>query len=128
MIKLSQLPDNAMLTVSHRYDGEIELMDKADFLQSSYFLDYPVEPFPSVTLADKQIQTFDLFDVIERIGEDDTYEGWDLDVYNDIRNAPETEAFLNLIRMVFERHPTFWEGNPVEIDMVPGERGKEHEV
>jgi len=119
MIKLSQLPDDTMLTVSHRYDGEIELMDKADFLQSAYFLDYPVEPFPSVTLAVKQVQTFDLYDVIERIGEDDTYEDWDLDVYNDLRNAPETEAFLNLIHTVFERHPTFWEGKPIEIDMVP---------
>lgn len=119
MIKLSQLDDDAMLTVAHRYDGDIEIMDKADFLNSSYFLDYPVAPFPSVTLAVRQVQTFNLFDTIERIGEDDTYEGWDEDVYNDLRNAPETEAFLGLVNSIFERHPTYYEGNPVEIDMTP---------
>lgn len=44
-MKLSELSMDAMLTVGHRDDGNIAVMSKEDFLNSAYFLDYPVEPF-----------------------------------------------------------------------------------
>lgn len=119
MVKLSELSYKTLLCVSHRYDGEIQLMSKAEFLDSAYFLDYPTDPFPSVTLASKEIKKFDLWDTIERMGEDDTYEGWDLDVYNDLKALPETVAFMQRVKEVFEGHPIYWEGKPVEIDMFP---------
>lgn len=123
MIKLSTLPNNAMLTISpNSYCGcDLLIMDKGDFLQSAYFCDGINDPEygAKVTLAQKTVEKFILQDIIERLGEDATYEDWDLDVYNDLKDQPETAAFLALIKQVFERHPTYWEGEPVEIDMTP---------
>ena len=127
MIKLSELKNDTMLCVEDRYDGEFSVMSKEDFLESSYFFDYPVEPFPSVKLADKEIKTFDLWDAIERIGEDDTYEGWDEEVYYALKDLPATVEFLQRIKKVFENHPVYWEGKPVEIDILP-EAETEQEV
>lgn len=121
MVKLSELASDTLLCVSHRYDAEISLMSKEEFLDSAYSLDYPTDPFPSVTLAMKEIKSFDLWDTIERIGEDDTYEGWDLDVWVDLKDLPETVAFMQRVKEVFEGRPIYWEGKPVEIDMFPQE-------
>lgn len=119
MLKLSELPNNAMLCVGNNYNGDIQVMDKADFLESSYFLDYPVEPFPKVTLADPMVATFDLRYIIEGIGEDEMYEDWDDYVYDCLKDEPETKAFLDLVKRTFEAHPTYYEGKPIEIDMTP---------
>ena len=126
MIKLSTLRSDTLLCVGNNYDGELRVMDKAEFLESAYFLDYPVEPFPEVRLADPCVSTFDLRKTIERIGEDDTYEGWDEDVYDSLKNEPETKAFLELVKRTFEAHPTYYEGKLVEIDMLPPARKELH--
>lgn len=121
MIKLSELPMDAMLTVTPRRCCDLRIMDKTDFLASAYFLDGANDPEcgVTVTLAEKAVEKFNLWDAIERIGEDTTYEGWDQDVYNALKNQPETIAFLALVKQVFEGHPTYWEGEPVEVDMEP---------
>ena len=122
MIKLSELPMDAMLTISPNCcDGDLRIMDKANFLQSAFFLDGIDDPEwgAEVTLAQKTVEKFNLWDAIGRIGEDTTYEGWDQDVYNALKNQPETIAFLALVKQVFEGHPTYWEGEPVEVDMEP---------
>lgn len=119
MKKLSELSMDTMLCVGHQNDGEFDVMSKDDYLRSSQFIDYPAEPFTSVCLADKSVLTFDLFDAIERIGDDSSYEDWDEDVYNDIKDLPETKAFLEKFKEVSERNPTYWEGEAVDIDMIP---------
>ncbi|KAF5050635.1 hypothetical protein DSECCO2_427320 [anaerobic digester metagenome] len=119
MKKLSELSMDTMLCVGHQNDREFDVMPKEDYLRSYQFLDYPAEPFTSVCLADKSVLTFDLFDAIERIGDGSSYEGWDEDVYNDIKDLPETKAFLEKFKEVSERNPTYWEGEAVEIDMIP---------
>lgn len=118
MIKLSEFPNDTMLTVESNYCGDLYIMPKEDFLQSAYFLDYPVEPFPKVTVADKTVIKFDLWDWIEHLGWDDAHESWCEDVYNDLIDYPETKAFLERVKKVFENNPTYWEGQPVEIDMM----------
>ena len=120
MVKLSSLPLNTMLTVAVS-DYEITVMDKEDFVQSDYFLDHPCKPWPKVCVAVKQVQSFNLRDLrnlCENIGEE-AYEDWDEHVYDDLKDAPETAAFLKLVERVFESHPTYYEGENVEIDMVP---------
>ena len=127
MPKLSELANNTMLCVGNGYNGDLKVMDKSDFLESAEFLDYPIEPFPEVTVAVPEIKTFDTRDLasfIENLGEDDTYEGWAEDVYNTIKDAPETEAFLRVLNAAFASHITYYEGHHVDIDMLP-ERGAE---
>lgn len=125
MPKLSELANNTVLCVENNYDGELRIMDKAEFLDSAYFLDYPIEPFPDVTVAVPEIKTFntrDLASFIENLGEDDTYEGWAEDVYDTIKNSPETEAFLRILNTAFASHITYYEDLHVDIDMVPERR------
>lgn len=127
MPKLSELANNTMLCVGNGYNGDLRVMDKSDFLESAEFLDYPIEPFPEVTVAVPEIKTFDTRDLasfIENLGEDDTYEGWAEDVYNAIKDTPETEAFLRVLNAAFASHITYYEGHHVDIDMLP-ERGAE---
>lgn len=120
MVKLSSLPLDTMLTVAVS-DYEITVMDKEDFVQSDYFLDHPCKPWPKVCRAVKEVQSFglrDLRNLCENIGEE-AYEDWDEQVYDDLKDAPETAAFLKLVERVFEAHPTYYEGEVVEIDMIP---------
>lgn len=118
MIKLSTLPSNAMLTVQPTGE-DLRIMDKEEFLQSAYFYDGD-EGLPyAVTLAEKTTLKPDLWNWVEYLGDGETYEDWDLDVYNDLKDQPATKAFLSLFKEVCERHPTYWEGEPVEVDMQP---------
>lgn len=130
MIKLSELTMDTLLIVGGWVDN-LEVMDKQDFLDSDYFLNYPDEPFPIVTLAEKEILHFDLWDCIERIGDGEAYDGWDEDVYDYIKDQPETIAFLKLVKKVFESRPIYYDGESVEIDMFPegeNQHGKTEET
>lgn len=117
--KISEIPDNTMLCIGNGYCDDLTVMEKADFLKSDYFLDYPFWQLPEVTLAERQVATFDLKDILEYIGEDDMYEDWVEHVYDSLRDQPETIAFLDLIKRTFDAHPTYYKGKLVEIDMTP---------
>lgn len=117
--KLSELPDDTMLCVGNGHYDDLQVMEKVDFLKSSYFLDYPAWSFPEVTLAERQVATFDLKDIIDYIGEDDMYEDWNEHVYDSLRDQPETIAFLDLVKRTFDAHPSYYKGKLVEIDMTP---------
>lgn len=122
MKKLSELSNDTKLYISNSR-GEDEVMTKEDFLKSIWFLNYPEsEGLRYVAIANKEISKFNLWDVIERIGEDDTYESWDEDVYNELKDLPETKAFLEKVEKVFNDHPTYWDGEYVEIDMLPSDK------
>lgn len=115
MKKLSELSDDTMLCVEHNYDGDIQVMTKEEFLDSAYYLDYPVEPFPIVTIADKSIQTFDLGDIIYNMA-DEMHEDWDDDVICELKGTAGIAEFEALINEILERHPTYYEGEEVKID------------
>lgn len=121
MVKLSELPMDAYLTVGHTDIGEMRIISKEDFLNDACFLDSLIYPCPEVTLAEKTYCDFDLNWIIEMIGDGETYEDWQEDVLNDIMNSPETEPFIKMVKEVFKRHPTYWEGQLVDIDMNPKE-------
>lgn len=118
MKKLSELSDEIMLCVESRYDGDIEVMSKKDFLDSSYYLDFPAEPFPKVTIGDRSTKQFDLQHIIYEMS-DEMYEDWDEDVWGELKatlNVVELEATINA---VLDRYPTYFEGEEVAIDIVP---------
>lgn len=121
MVKLSELPMNAYLTVRNTSFNEFSIMDKEDFLNDAAFLDSLTTPCPEVTLAEKTYCDFNLNWIIDIIGDGETYDGWAEDVLYDIMHSPETEPFLKMVKEVFERHPTYWEGQLVDIDMNPKE-------
>lgn len=116
--RLSELPDDTILCIGNGYYGDLEIMEKADFLKSEYFLDRPANSIPEVTIAEKQIATFDLRDIIQMIG-DDMYEDWDEHIYFDLKDEPETKAFLDLVKRTLEARPSYYKGNLVEINMTP---------
>lgn len=116
MKKLSELSNDIMLCVANNYDGDIQVMSKEEFLDSAYYLDYPVEPFPTVTIGDIVTQRFDLGNIIYNMS-DDMYEDWDDDVMCELKGTEGIAEFELLINKILERHPTYYEGEKVEIDM-----------
>lgn len=116
--KLSELPDNTILCIGNGYYDDFEIMEKADFLRSEYFLDRPANSIPEVTIAEKQIGSFDLRTAIQMIG-DDMYEDWDEHIYFDLKDEPETKVFLDLVKRTLEARPSYCKGRLVEIDMTP---------
>lgn len=122
MKRLSELSGNTMLTVrDNHYSTDFSVMDKDEFLESHYFLDYAPSPTNNgieVTVADITTAKFDLLNYLEYIGEDECYEGWIDDVYDSILTEPATKEFIERVNAIFGSHPTYWEGEPVEIDMT----------
>ena len=109
-----------MLTIQHRNDGDFGVMTKRDYLDSAYFLDYPVEPFTTVSEAAKSVVKFNLYDTLYHDGEDEMYEDWCDDVTNALEVlGPEIDNLTIKINEVLANHPTWWEGEPVEIDILP---------
>ena len=123
MRKLTELPMDTMLAIERSDYDDLKIMDVHDFLSSEYFDNFPEKPFPKVFLAESTREKFDLFNAIESICDGTTYDDCAEDVYNDVKDAPETAAFIKLLNEVFQRHPTYWEGEPVEVDIVPEKRG-----
>ena len=101
MIKLSELNAEDYLTVQHVYDGDFEVMTKEEFMESSYYLDYPKEPFPKVT---KAIETTVYFN---------------LDVWDDICSSLDVWKINKTIKNIFTAHSSYWEGEDIEIDILP---------
>lgn len=117
MVKLSELPMDTMLTVKWHGCSDNVLMDKADLLHPDYFPAWDTG-IPYVTVARKEVKIFCLRSILEDMGYD-AYEGWDFETYEDIMNYPETMAFLKNMKDVLDNRPIYWEGEEVEIDILP---------
>lgn len=122
MIKLSELSNDTMLLLSYsNRDGVV--MDKADFLESAHFYDYDIlKHCTGVYVAVPDVKKFDandIFNFIEWIGEDDTFEDWDERVYNDIKDLPETSAFVRVMNEAFKKNITWFEGELIKMDVLP---------
>ena len=124
-LKLSDLNDSQLLIVE-RYVGEstkhnylkvIDVISKYDFLMQDPQI-YNCKEKIKISLAIEEKMKFNLRSVIESIGED-AYEDWDNQVYDDLMSQPETEAFLNKLKQVFNAYPVYYSGHNVEIDVWP---------
>ena len=124
-LKLSDLNDSQLLIVEryigestkHNYLKSIDVMSKYDFLMQDPQI-YNCKEKIKIFLAIEEKMKFNLRSVIESIGED-AYEDWDNQVYDDLMSQPETEAFLNKLKQVFNAHPVYYSGHNVEIDVWP---------
>ena len=119
-MKLSELGKGVMLIVEHRSGGDIDVMPVEDFLNSSYFLDYPSEPFLKVMIASEYAMEFNLSSVIESIGEGNTHEDWFEDVMNDIeKSVIDVKGLEETINAIFSKNLTYEGGEEIEIDITP---------
>lgn len=121
MKKLSELSNDTLLTVKQRLGGDFSVMSKKGFLDSYYFLDYQTEPFPNITIAEPFYAKFDLYNWLVYVGEDHCYEGWVEDVCERLAIEPETKAFIDRVDQIFRAYPTYYEGEPVEVDIMPND-------
>lgn len=115
MIKLSELSDDTMLAIEQNRSGDIYITDKEDYMYC-----FEENKNKKVFLAEKVIAEFDLLDILEDIGErNECYDGWGSNVYNELKDLPETKAFLEAVDKVFANNSTYYSGKPVEIDINP---------
>jgi hypothetical protein len=117
MIKLSELSDDAELCVQYgKYEYEFYVMTKIDFL-NEYRMEKQNRGYEvyAVSLAEKDICVFDLDDTIDSITED-CYEGCRDDVLYDL-DKDITSKFVEHINEIFAKHPTYYPGKTVLVDM-----------
>lgn len=112
MKNLSELSNDFELLVETSND--YIFMTKEEFLESEYYISNDKKWLWS---AEKQTILFDLQDIIESIGENDAYEDWASDVYDDLKDLPETQSFLNKVKEIFNRHPVYYPGFKICIDI-----------
>lgn len=118
MIKLSELPDDTEICVQYNeYDEVFYPMTKGEFsqeyLSQKGSRDYSVN---AVYIAEKSIPTFNLDTVLEEIQENECYDGF-ADAVMDELDEDITKKFIEHINEVFERHPTYWDEEQIEIDI-----------
>lgn len=112
----SKLHDDELLFIE-LFKGEPLLMTKEEFLQSDEWENYPYN-INGVYIAASEIMSFDLKDVIDQIGEE-AYEDWNEQVWDSIKDAPETKTFLEFINKVFSAHKVYYGDRVVLMDMFP---------
>lgn len=108
MKKLSEIADDILLTVTpNGHDGTV--MDKREFMQSSYYLD---KDNVEVAVAEETFANFSLYYALECL-EDDMHEDWLGDVMSaipkDVRERIEAE-----INGYLEKEPTYYPGEAVD--------------
>lgn len=115
MKKLSELENDVMLVVGDK------AMTKEEFFDSSEYFDiFPddKETYPKVFIGDETVAIFDFESIIENESEYMS-EDWDEIIKNkftsdELSKIEEVEAIIN---KVFKATPSYYEGEPVEIDV-----------
>jgi hypothetical protein len=121
-IKLSDVNDSTKLCVSNMGDGDIAVMTKLDFLDSSQFLDMDKndkETIPDISIAEPMTANFSFENVLENLA-DEMHEDWQEDVTYDLNKVLDLKEIEDKINKVFAKNPTYYEGTFVEIDMERG--------
>lgn len=116
----SKLHNDELLFIT-LFRGDPLLMTKDEFLQSDEWANYPYN-ICEISLADSEVMSFDLKNVIDQIGED-AYEDWNEQVWDDIKDAPETKTFLELINRIFSSHKVYYGAKVVLMDEFPTMKG-----
>lgn len=110
MKKLSEISKDTYICV-----GAIEgLMTKGDYLQSSYFLD---QEDVELCEADPAPVTFDWREVLEWYS-DEQHEDWYGDVLNNVKGNADLEKAAEIMNEIFGNNLTYFEGDPIENDMM----------
>ena len=107
--RLSELPMDTLLWI----ESVPTIISKEDFLKSDYIAD----PNVMIALVVLEYAKFSLYDFIAYIGEDEMYDGWIDDVYDDIKDEPETVGFMELMNYTFAKQLTYYKGASVLMDM-----------
>ena len=115
----SKLHNDELLFIE-LFRGEPLLMTKGEFLQSDEWANYPYN-ICDISLANSEIMSFDLKNVIDQVGED-AYEDWNEQVWDSIKDAPETKIFLEFINKVFSAHKVYYAGKVVLVDILPNHK------
>lgn len=117
----SKVHDDELLFIE-LFKGDPLLMTKGEFLQSDEWNNewYNVR---NVSIAISEVMPFDLKEIIDQIGED-AYEDWNEQVWDSIKDTPETKAFLEMIVRVFNSHKVYYGGRSILIDKYPTRKGE----
>lgn len=119
MKKLSELDSDTMLTVQIGDKSDFTVMTKEIFINSSEYLDrgYVQDPdYPQVTIAEPIIANFS-FDYAFECAGDEQHEDWKEEVTAELENAGfDFKKIEEQINKVFEVHPSYYEGDMVDID------------
>ena len=112
----SKLHNDELLFIE-LFRGDPLLMTKEEFLQSDEWKEYPFN-INKVYIATTETMSFDLKYVIDQIGEE-AYEDWNEQVWDSIKDEPQTKAFLELIDKVFSAHKVYYGGRIILMDVFP---------
>ena len=111
MKKLSELSDDTMLCVKREENSDdFYAMTKADFLIYKY------DRNSQVNIAEKNIPEFDLSNVLAEIAENEGYNDYLDDIIPDL-DADITNRFVEHINEIFAKHPVYYMGESIEIDI-----------
>lgn len=129
MPSLSELDGDRLLCVYNgrecaQTDGAAaELMSKDDLLGELCRGEKDKEEI-TVYLAEAQTADFDadyIADMVEIVGEHfEQSEDWPETMMEDIRESPETKAYLNYLNERAKAHTTYWAGMRVIVDWEAG--------
>lgn len=115
----SKLHEDELLFIE-LFRGEPLLMTKGEFLKSDEWANYPYNVC-DISIATSEVISFDLKSVIDQIGED-AYEEWSEQVWDSIKDAPETKTFLEFINKIFSVYKVYYGDKVVLMDMLPSRK------
>jgi len=112
MIKLSELSNDTMICLDN---GDISVMSKEEFINSSYYIDRDTDECPEVYTAKLTTIKFDVEEWVNHLGEDETYEDWVEDMCYSIgeENIKLIEGIMN---KASEKNPIYWEDKKIDIN------------
>jgi hypothetical protein len=128
-VKLNDLKNDTKLTVQLGGCGDFSCMTKADFLNSSEYLDMDIsdpESIPVVTVAEIVVHVFDWESVVENF-EEDSFEGFGDEFWGSIsdRDRITIDSAKVIVNRALEENPTWYEGKVVDI--MPEQRKASNE-
>lgn len=117
MKKLSELSRDTILTVENRNHGGFSVMDVAEYINSEYYLECH-----KTTIAEEIYPKTTIEDIAEMLAcnyEDEMHEDWGDRIQEAITySKKDFEPFVKNLNRIFEKNPTYYEGEPVEIDIL----------
>lgn len=117
MKKLSELPYTTnLIWKSHSFfTGDGVLISKAEYLDDKH--NYPNGHLFLTETEEMKISLLDIQMWLDTEEENHGYEGWAEQVYDDIKDSPEIQAFLNFMNRAMRKRPVYNAGAEIEIDM-----------
>ena len=120
-VKLSELTLKTDVLRELKY-GEMQLLDVEELLYNIAHNEYGEDLFTKYNFyiaeptPHKWSIRSDLMWLLEA-NCDDEYEDWDQDMYEDLKDAPETIAFFELLNKVSENRLTYYPVAEIELDL-----------